>query len=367
MTNLDLGYIAEIDRIDKNNWNNLLMMFEDASFYQTWSYGAIKTPETNLSHLVLKKDDKIVSMVQIRISKFPLLPIKIAYIHWGPMCKLKGGEINISHLRNMIKALYSEYVVRRGYFLRILPKIFDENHKDEIINVFKDEKFSWSPDPTETIVLNLSPTIQVLRQNLSKGHKNSLNYASKQNITIIEKSDNEGCDILLKIAKEMKLRKKYMIDDQEELLSAHKDLPDMLKLHIIICYAENIPVAALGWSKIGKIGMVLVGGTGNMALKLKVSVLLWWKMLEFYKNHGFIKCDFAGVNQKNNPGGFQFKKGFVGKNFEKEMYYLGQFDASNGIIIALLFKVSLLIRILYRKHLIKMIGTLLNIRSIFTF
>ena len=122
MKQLDPGYTVKVDRIDKVKWHNFLQLFDDASFYQTWSYGKISWGEKSLSHLVLEKNDKIVSMAQLRIVEMPLLQAGFAYLTWGPMWRKKGEKVNLNILRNMLQALYNEYVINRGYLVKVLPK-----------------------------------------------------------------------------------------------------------------------------------------------------------------------------------------------------------------------------------------------------
>lgn len=55
MKTLDPGYDVEIDQVEKTEWSKLVQRFDDATIYQTWSYGLVRWGEKNLSHLVLKK------------------------------------------------------------------------------------------------------------------------------------------------------------------------------------------------------------------------------------------------------------------------------------------------------------------------
>ena len=83
---LDSEYHVEIDQIDKNRWSELLMHFDDATIYQTWSIvGATRIGEKNLSHLILKKDGEIVGICQVTIKKLRSLKTGIANIHRGPL------------------------------------------------------------------------------------------------------------------------------------------------------------------------------------------------------------------------------------------------------------------------------------------
>ena len=45
-------YQIEVDRVKEAEWSELMSRFDDANIYQTWSYGAVRWQQKNLSHLV---------------------------------------------------------------------------------------------------------------------------------------------------------------------------------------------------------------------------------------------------------------------------------------------------------------------------
>jgi lipid II:glycine glycyltransferase (peptidoglycan interpeptide bridge formation enzyme) len=338
MKQLDSSYTVEIDQIDKDAWHRLMAEFDDANFYQTWSYGASEWGEKNISHLVLRRDGDAVALAQARILKVPFFPIGTAYLKWGPMWKRRGKRHGLDDLRNTIRALYNEFVLHRRYLLKVIPRIVKSDETEAIIPLFSQEGYGRSEDNIETVVLDLNPPLEEIRKNLSKSWQRSLKEGEKGSLQIIEGSDDSMCETVINLAKEMKERKRYFGTDQARLLAAHKDLPESLKLKLMVCLHQGEPVAALGWQTIGKIGMGFVAGTGNKALELKASFVLWWKMIEFYKIRGFDAFDAAGVSQERNPGGYFFKTGLLGKNFRKPQRYIGQFDACNSALSETVFK-----------------------------
>jgi len=348
MKKLTKDYTVEVDNVDKDTWHDLLLNFDDGVYVQTWSYGAIRWGEKNLSHLILKKDGKVVAIAQARIVKLPILRDGIAYIPSGPIWKIHGEEENLENLRYIIRALREEYVIRRGLALRILPKEI-EGEDDNISKIFKGEGFSWKQSQFLTILMDLSPSLEELRKNLRKSWKRSLKDAEQERLELVESSGDELNEIALRMHKEMVDRKKYVeFVDADEMVSINKDLPEALKLRIMIAKYENEPVAALGWFTHGTTGLGLISGTGNKALKLKVSFLLWWRMIEYYKKNGFSRFDFGGINPEKNPGGYFFKSGLAGKS-GREVRYLGQFDACENYMSFITFKIGDLLRLNYRK------------------
>src|SRR6266850_3980589 len=98
-------FSLEIDRVNKDQWSDYLLGFEDASIYHTWTYGSLRWGERNLSHMVLRRGSEIVAMAQTRIVKLPVVSRGIAYIAWGPLWRRCGRTASTGDLRAMIRAL----------------------------------------------------------------------------------------------------------------------------------------------------------------------------------------------------------------------------------------------------------------------
>jgi lipid II:glycine glycyltransferase (peptidoglycan interpeptide bridge formation enzyme) len=153
----------------------------------------------------------------------------------------------------------------------------------------------------------------------------------------------------LLIFREMKSRKRFFGGDQGEAIEVHKRLPEHLKLHFMVCTDADEPIAALGWVTFGSTGLPLVSATGSKALERDAAYVLWWKMIEYYKTHGFCALDTGGVSQQRNPGGYYFKTHILGKGFKEPHRTLGQFDACRNPLSEGLFNSIHSIRDSYRE------------------
>ena len=91
-------YRADLDAVTASEWPELLGRFEDANFYQTWSYGAVRWGARNLSHLVLRRGGEVAGVAQVRILRAGFLNRGIAYLRWGPVCQLRGRELDAATL-----------------------------------------------------------------------------------------------------------------------------------------------------------------------------------------------------------------------------------------------------------------------------
>ena len=244
--------------------------------------------------------------------------------------------------------------MQRGYLLKILPKSINED-EDNIREIFQNEGFSWSPDLMKTVFVDLTPSLDEIKKNTRRKWRQTLNRAGKREVEFFaERDDDEICKAALAIIKEMKIRKRYTeFGSMEDNLDVHKDLPEDLKLNFVLCKYNNEPISVLGWFPIGKIGLVLVGATGNNALKLNASYSLYWKMIEYYKRLGSSKIDLAGINKEKNPGGYTFKTGLAGKN-RVEKNYIGQFDACENKTSSICFKTAWFLRDIYRNAMYRL-------------
>jgi len=337
MQSLDPGYTVEVDQIRRSAWDNQMLLFKDASFYQTWAFGFRYFGENGMSHILLKHDGALVAMAQVRLIKVPRLPIGMAYVSWGPMWQIKNANSEERSLRNIIRALFNEYVLRRGLFLRITPHILNIQGFANIRDLFKEEGYSWSSLPGQNVIIDLSPSLVEIRQSMHHKWRQTLRSAEKKNLNIVE-GDNQGiCQLASEVIRDMKSRKQFLGGNQKEILRLQPDLHQSQKLHLLVCLDNDVPVATIGWVTFGTVGIPLVGATGTSALKTKASYMLWWRMIEYYKNNGFCAVDIGSVNQKRNPGGFYFKTHILGKMFEEKVRYIGQFDACANSLLKTLF------------------------------
>src|SRR5215469_6335395 len=101
---------VEVDQVTADEWSHLLDLFDDANIYQTWSYGAVRWGQKNLSHLVLKRNHEVVAIAQMRIVRPTSLNFGMAYLRWGPLCQRRAAPLDSEITERMMRALEEEYV-----------------------------------------------------------------------------------------------------------------------------------------------------------------------------------------------------------------------------------------------------------------
>ena len=152
--------------------------------------------------------------------------------------------------------------------------------------------------------------------------------------------------IFLDLQKEMIARKKFVPGvDYDEFRKIQKNLPDPLKMKIMLCEYDGKPVSALVGTAIGDTGIYLLGATSSKGMKTKGSYLLQWEMIKFLKELGCRYYDLGGINPDKNPGVYHFKAGLGGK----DVYHIGQFEACESLISSFLVKYGNQLRTIFYK------------------
>jgi lipid II:glycine glycyltransferase (peptidoglycan interpeptide bridge formation enzyme) len=174
-----------------------------------------------------------------------------------------------------------------------------------------------------------------IRKALDQKWRNQLNRSEKNNLKMIEGNSDDLYQLFLDLQKEMHDRKKYILGvDYNEFREIQRNLPEPLKMTILICEFDGKVLTATIGSKIGDMGIYLLGATGNEGMKMKGAYLSQWRMIEILKESGCHWYDLGGIDPDNNPGVYHFKSGLS----RKEVYHIGQYDISSSNISSLIVK-----------------------------
>jgi len=333
MRHLDPDYTSEVDTIDEQSWYKALQEFDDANIYQTWSYAAVMCARRNMSHLILRKEGDIMAIAQARIVRLPVIKVGIAYVHWGPLWQRGVTETNAETFRQAVRALRNEYVCARGLALRLFPILFDDGAPGFSI-ILAEEGFS--PCSTEmrdrTILMDLGPPLADLRADLKRNWKRNLRVAEEAGLEIAEGSSDELFKTFIEVYKKTVARKKFMEpNDINQYRLMQAQLPEKLKMQILLCRSGEGVCAGLIWNALGKTGIELFAATSDVGMVSRGSYLLRWKLVEKLKESRFAIYDLNGINPIRNPGGYKFKSELAGKN-GKDVYFLGRFDSHPNVV-----------------------------------
>ncbi len=333
MRELGPGYTSEVDTVDERRWCEILQEFDDASIYQTWSYAAVIGGRRNMSHLILRENGDIAAVAQARIARLPFINVGIAYIRWGPLWRRGATEVNVDTFRQAVRALRNEFVCKRGLVLRLFPILFDDDSPC-FSAILAEEGFSSLGKKTRdrTILIDLSPPLEDLRRGMRRNCKYNLKQAERNGLQVVEGSEEELFAAFIDIYKEMVSRKKFAEpNDMNQFRLIQTQLPEKLKMKVMLCKSGEGVCAGVVWSEIGKMAVGLFSATSNTGMKSSGSYLLQWEIIKKLKQNGFAVHDLNGINPIRNPRGYMFKSDLAGKN-GKDVYDLGRFDSHANVL-----------------------------------
>jgi lipid II:glycine glycyltransferase (peptidoglycan interpeptide bridge formation enzyme) len=313
---LNFAWQIEVDRSTPAEWSQILDLFDDANFYQTWSYGAVRWGAKNLSHLVLKRDGEVLGMAQLRIVRPTRFKFGMAYLRWGPLFQRRGSPLDPEVAVYVARALEEEYINKRKLFLRILPNAFVRSPRAAVIqSAFRE----FTPEPLDadntyrTFVLDLAPAAEELRKRLDAKWRNHLNRAEKNGLNVVAGTGSNEYRIFCQIYDQMRIRKAFETTvDVEEFGRIQENLPESQRLRVLICQEKGAPVAGLVTSAMGDSAIYLLGATNDEGLKAQGAYLLQWTMIKWLKENGVRWYDLGGIDPERNPGVYSFKRGFSG-------------------------------------------------------
>jgi hypothetical protein len=323
-----------VAKLDPDCWHGILDEFEDASIFQTVPFCGARAGVRagDYEHLVLADGAGIAAAAQVRIVAVPFSGGSIAYVLSGPLCRRRGGVPDREALGRVLRALRTEYVVRRKLGLRINP-LLAEDLRPEYLPLFQAEGYGYvRPKPARrTILVDLERPLDELRKGLDQKWRNCLNRAEKNGLAIAEGTDDGMFELFLTMYREMLARKRLAEPGDIRTFRAMQTLlPERLKMNVIIVLERDEPCAGAITSAMGRRGIYLFGATADKGMRNKASYLVQWRVVQRLKEMGCTEYDLHGVNAESNPGVYAFKTGLCGKN-GKEVELMGHFEAYGGI------------------------------------
>jgi lipid II:glycine glycyltransferase (peptidoglycan interpeptide bridge formation enzyme) len=327
-----MSYRVEIDKINPDEWHRELTHFSDASIYQTWSYGEVRWGKNSLSHIVVFYNNEVVGLAQLAIKKIPFLSCGIAYVPWGPVWKRNDRTPDAKTLETLLSGLHQEYVRKRKLLLRLAPSQWDMDSND-IVGIYSASGFKHVTGvlPYRTLVLDIKPTIDDLRANLRANWRNHLRAAEKRPLNIVRGCDEKLFLTFMHIYDDMRKRKGFVSNiDLSDFLATQQSLPPSLKMKIMVCYVDKVPVAAVVCAVVGTSAIYILGATTADGLRSNGAYLLHWNMIKWLKILGVEFYDLGGIDPDNNHSVYDFKKGLAGKR-GLDIKFIGQFEACDSV------------------------------------
>ncbi|AJE02806.1 lipid II:glycine glycyltransferase FemX [Geobacter pickeringii] len=318
------GYTAEFDRVTREEWSSLLRLFDDATIIQTWDFPESVCPGQQVSRLVLRRGEEVVALAQARIVATPLIARGIAYVAWGPLWRRQGRAPSLEIFDAALAALQNEFVERRKLLLRISPNIVGSEFP-EARRMLAERGFSKARQAGDyrTIMIDISVPLPEVRGNLERTRRQHLANAER---TALEVRQGTALDYYekFKTVYRAHLSRKGLLTDVDigRWEKLQETLPEIEKPQILVACDRGEAVGAFVVSCLGGTSFPIAVAATEAGLKANASPLLYWRALEWLKGEGCRTYDMGGIDPEGNPGGYQFKKGFGGK----DVTFIGTFE-----------------------------------------
>jgi Acetyltransferase (GNAT) domain len=305
-----LPYRAEIDTVDADQWHRLLLDFDDANIFQTWTFGAAHWGETNLSHAVIKHGDEVVGLAQSVLIGVPLLGKILAYVIFGPVCQRRGAAPGIEHWQATLAALREEYTVRRRLCLRL--RWWGHDVPDEVrAAILADAAWEAARPLYTTYILDLSRSERQLRAAMDKKWRANLRKAERSGLAVSQRNDHDGIRIFVELYRQMGQRKRFTSPFAGMLPALYRQLPEALQPRLFVCWRGTVPVAAAVVSALGIRAFLLNSAIGDAALEVRAGHFLQWTIVRWLKEAGRYRWYDLYLGTAI-PGRRRFKRGLVG-------------------------------------------------------
>jgi lipid II:glycine glycyltransferase (peptidoglycan interpeptide bridge formation enzyme) len=321
---------VQVDDISSQTWNEALSEFDDFCIYNTWDYERALHPRSKVSRLLIRRDGNVVGAVQARIAE--AAKRGLAFIRWGPVWR-RDGVADPSVFRDCLRAIYSEYAVKRRLLVRLIPQLLDYD-RAWALPILEEEGFQLCTHQRtrRTIIMDLEPTMDELFDNLHGKWRGHLKRARRRTQSVSEGTGDEFFERFKQFYDGMRERKGFeSFTDFNGFRQLQKVLPEDQKLIVVLCGDGSEYYSGAIVSSLGTMGYYLFGATNGKGLENKGSYLVQWRVLELLKEHGCRTYDLNGINPEENPTTYMYKARLGGKN-RKELEEIGMFEAASDPI-----------------------------------
>ena len=310
------GWTVEVDSVARHEWDQMLGQFDDATIYQSSSYGKVRWGEKNVSRLVLKLDGEALGLAQLRIFRPTRLSLGIAYLAWGPLIERRGYDLSHEVASRMACCLEEEYCRKRKLFLGVVPNAFAGSQRSMSLESgfrqFSRERL-FRDSPYRSSILDLSASLEDLRRALDRKWRNHLTQSEKNNLNVITGCGVDEFKEFCSVYDQMRKRKAFKTNvDPAEFCKIQQDLDPFQRMRVFLCKENAVPVAGTVISIMGGTAISMFGATTEVGLRLKASYFLQWALIRWLKGHGVRWYDLGGIDPEGNPGGYYFKRGLSG-------------------------------------------------------
>ena len=305
-------YKLEWFKGSKKDWRKYIEIMVKSNLLQSWAYGKAKEESKGwrVRRGVIRHNGNIKAIFQALEKSW--LFFGVIRINRGPM--LINGKDDFETKYNVYKILKKTWRFWKGRILLIAPELDDTPENRAILQLAgyrKREKMHW-----QSSWMDLNKSKEELRKQLSKNWRKNLGRSEKNKLTIEINDNNETFEWILKLYKEMQVKKKFSGIPCELLIELRGELLESHEMYSFIVHNnDGDPLAAHIVVRHGLASIPLVSWCSEEGQRLYAPNYMLWSIILAMKDLGVQWFDNGGFDVENTPNIAKFKRGLRGEEY----------------------------------------------------
>lgn len=292
-------------------WQNFLNKSDFSNWMQSASYARatyardFKSPRCAL----LQKDGRALGFVVMQEIK--LGPIHLMEIQRGPIWFEE--EHRLEHFLEFAKLLRNTFPTGMMRRFRWLP---EWSFQEDITTELTELGYKQQPQTFESVRLDLTLSLENLRQRMTSKWRNCLNKSEKQRLQIrVDARGNTLHEFLMRF-QNYKKEKKFLGPSPEFMRQEFRAALKERNAFLLTAQVLQEDVAGVMILIHGKSASYRIGWNSEVGKKTNAHYLLLWTAAKLLKNQGLTYFDLGGIKTDESPGVSHFKLGIGGERFK---------------------------------------------------
>ena len=293
------------------HWDDLIGQADRSTLLQSWPYAQTMRASQQMGARfgVITVGTETVGLVQIQEIK--LGPIHIVALDRGPLWLIP--KVSQDHWAAFFTLFAETFPKRLGRFRRVMPEVNKDPTLEQTLHTLG---FRRKTPGYQSIWLDLTPDVGVLRRNLKQKWRNRLNVAERSALTVNNDHPDRHIQWLIRHYTEDRRKRRYPGPSPKIVQHLCQFAQPRNEVLLLRALDQDTPVAAILVFRHGHAATYQIGWTSDKGRKLSAHHLLLWHAIDELKTAGTHHFDLGGINPESAEGVTQFKRGLGGKEFE---------------------------------------------------
>ncbi len=297
--------------VDRDEWQSQASGFADYNFCNFFEYGhaAARRRGAKCEHVLIMGGIQVLGAAAIRVFKFGPLPLGLAYVRWGPICKRDEGSY-AEVFRACLEGLIEHYVQERHMVLRIVPPYRPQQEMASQASILYNLGFraSIGERPHHSIVKAIDCGDDALESSLDKKWHYELRRALRSELSLVSGTSDDLFEQFECLYAALRQRKNFFVDqDASFFRSVQATLSPADRFIVHLALHEGNAVAGHIGSLVGDTAIYLLGASDDRGRDYRAGYLLQWHVMRAARDKGMRWYDLNGFDPVRTPEVSRFK------------------------------------------------------------